>query len=176
MRPDAYLCPAQPRVPGPIRPHPSTTMLTEAILAYLHLAAILTMTVFITSEAALCRPEWLNAAVVRRLARVDVIYLFAAIAVLFTGLARIIWGMKGAAWYGAQPLLHIKVTLFVLAGLMSIKPTLAFLRWKKAVERDGSLPAEAEIRSVRRWIMFQAHLILVIPLAATLLARGVWTR
>ena len=43
--------------------------MTEALLAYAHFVAILSVVVFITSEAALCRAEWLNAAVVRRLAR-----------------------------------------------------------------------------------------------------------
>jgi len=56
--------------------------LLESLLAYAHFVAILSVVVFITSEAALCRAEWLNAAVVRRLARVDVIYLVAAVAVL----------------------------------------------------------------------------------------------
>ena len=61
-------------------------MTLEAILAYLHLLAILTMVVFIASEAALCRVEWLNAAVIERLAKVDMIYGIAAIAVLATSM------------------------------------------------------------------------------------------
>ena len=59
-------------------------MTTEALLAYAHFLAILTMTVFLASEAALCRKEWLNAAVVERLARVDLIYGISAIVVLLT--------------------------------------------------------------------------------------------
>ena len=60
-------------------------MLLESVLAYAHFLAIFSVVVFLTSEAALCRVEWMNAAVVRRLARLDLIYLFAAIAVLLTG-------------------------------------------------------------------------------------------
>ena len=74
-------------------------MTTEAILAYFHLLAIFTLIVFLTSEAALCRPEWMNADVVRRLALVDRVYGIAAGAVLLTGLARIYLGAKGAGWY-----------------------------------------------------------------------------
>lgn len=147
----------------------------EALLAYAHFAAILALVVFITSEAALCRAEWLNAAVVRRLNRVDLIYLFAALAVLATGVLRTVLGAKGVAWYWHQPLLHLKLTLFVVIGLMSVRPTLAFRRWLAALERDGSLPGEAEVRGVRRWIMIQAHLLMLVPLAATMLARGVGT-
>lgn len=151
-------------------------MLIESLLAYAHIVAILSVVVFLTSEAALCRSEWLNAAVVRRLARVDVIYVVAAVAVLLTGLARTWWGMKGAGWYWHQPLLHLKLTLFVVIGLISIKPTMSFTRWRKQLDATGALPDEAEVRGVRKLIMLEAHLLVLIPLAATLLARGVWTR
>lgn len=150
--------------------------MTEALLAYAHFVAILSLVVFITSEAALCRPEWMNAAVVRRLARVDLIYLAAAIAVIATGLARTYWGVKGVGWYWSQPLLHAKVGLFALIGLMSLKPTFAFIRWKRQLDATGALPAEAEVRGVRRWVMAQAHLLLVLPLLGAFLARGIWVR
>ena len=147
-------------------------MTLEAILAYLHLLAILTMVVFIASEAALCRVEWLNAAVVERLAKVDRVYGIAAVAVIATGVARSWWGVKGTAWYWTNPLLHLKLTLFVIVGLISIFPTLRYLRWRQALRTTGALPAEAEIRKTRKLVMIQAHIIAVIPLAAVFLARG----
>jgi putative membrane protein len=55
---------------------------------------------------------------------------------------------------------------------MSIKTTLMFIRWRKAVRASGALPAEAEVKTARRWVMIQAHIIAVIPLAAVFLARG----
>lgn len=151
-------------------------MLLESVLAYAHFLAIFSVVVFLTSEAALCRVEWMNAAVVRRLARLDLIYLFAAIAVLLTGLARTYWGLKGMGWYWHQPLLHIKVTLFALIGLLSLKPTFSFLRWRRQLDADGTLPSADDIRSVRRLVMIEAHVLVLVPLAAALLARGVWTR
>jgi hypothetical protein len=36
----------------------------ESLLAYLHIAAFLAIVVFMTSLAALCRPQWLNASAV----------------------------------------------------------------------------------------------------------------
>lgn len=151
-------------------------MTAEALLAYAHFLAILTMTVFLASEAALCRKEWLNAAALERLARVDLIYGISALAVLATGLARIGWGMKGSAWYWSQPLLHAKVTLFVVIGVMSIVPTMRILRWRKALRATGALPDEAQVRSTRRLVMIEAHLLVLIPLLAVFLARGVGTR
>ncbi len=147
-------------------------MTTEALLTYAHFLAILTMVVFLASEAALCRKEWLNAAVVERLARVDGIYGLAAVLVLLTGLARTWWGMKGSAWYWTQPMLHLKLTLFVVIALVSIVPTLRFIRWRKALRNTGALPGETEIRSTRRLVMVEAHLLALIPLAAVFMARG----
>jgi len=148
-------------------------VLIESLLAYAHFVAILTLVVFLTSEAVLCRPEWFNDAVLQRLARVDLIYLMAAMAVLASGLARTLWGLKGADWYWSQPLLLAKLALFVAIGLISLKPTLAFRSWRRRRGGGGSLPSTVEIRSVRGWIMFEAHVMLLIPLAAVFLARGI---
>ena len=147
-------------------------MALEALLAYAHILAILTMVVFLASEAALCRVAWLNAAVVERLAKVDRVYGIAAAAVLVTGIARTWWGMKGTAWYWTNPLLHVKLTLFVVLALLTIKPTFTFLRWRRELRATGALPDEAEIVKTRRLVMVQAHILPLIPLAAVFLARG----
>jgi putative membrane protein len=147
-------------------------MTFEALLAYAHLLAILTMVVFLASEAALCRTEWLNAAVVQRLARIDMIYGIASVAVLVTGLMRVFVGAKGAAWYGANPLLYVKFGLFVAIGLLSIKPTMTFIRWRRELHATGALPGTEAVRQTRKLIMVQAHMLPFIPLAAVFLARG----
>ena len=151
-------------------------MTTEALLAYAHILAILMTATFLASEAALCRREWMNAAVVERLVRLDLLYGISALALLATGLARTWWGMKGAGWYWSQPLLHAKVTLFVVIGLMSLGPTMRFLRWRRQLRATGALPAEAEVRGVRRLVMVEAHLMVLIPLLGVFLARGLGTR
>lgn len=147
-------------------------MIVESFLAYLHLVAILTMVTFIASEAALCRVQWLNAAVVERLVRIDLIYGLSALTVLATGIARTAWGIKGAGWYWGNPLLYLKLALFVTVGLLSVLPTRRFRRWRAALRADASLPAEPEIAATRRLVMIQAHVIAVIPLVAVFLARG----
>ena len=147
-------------------------MALEALLAYAHFLAILTLVVFIASEAALCRPEWMNAAVVHRISRVDMIYGIAAGVVVLTGVARTVSGMKGLGWYWSNGLLHLKLTLFIIVGLVSIKPTLTYRRWRRELAATGALPAEADVRQTRKWVMVQAHLIAVIPLVAVFFARG----
>ena len=144
----------------------------EPILAYLHIAAILALFVFLTSQAALCRSDWMNAAVVRRLARVDILYLIAAIAVLVTGVLRVVLGDKGVPTYMGNWLLHLKFTGFIVIALLSIGPTLAYRRWLKALNADGSLPSAAEVGKTRKLVMIEAHLGALLPLAATFMARG----
>ena len=151
-------------------------MILESLLAYAHLLAILTLVVFISSEAALCRPEWINPKVVERLATIDRVYGIAAGAVLLTGVARTWWGVKGTAWYWGNGLLHLKLALFIAVGLLSIKPTLMFIRWRRELRAGGAMPAEALVRQARKWVMVQAHLIAIIPLAAVFLARGFGAR
>ena len=53
-------------------------MALEALLAYAHILAIPTMLVFLASEATLCQVASMNAAVVQRLRRVDLIHAVAA--------------------------------------------------------------------------------------------------
>jgi putative membrane protein len=147
-------------------------MTVEAILSYLHLLAILTLVVFLASEAALTRTEWLNAAVVERLPKVDAIYGIAAVLVLVTGLVRIFFGVKGSSFYWHHPLLYVKLGMFIVVGVISIKPTLTYQRWRRELRAGGALPGADEVRATRRLVMIQAHIVPFIPLAAVFLARG----
>jgi putative membrane protein len=146
----------------------------EPLLAYLHIAAFLGMAVFLTSQAALARSEWLNGAVVQRLVRVDTLYWATVAVVLATGLARMVWGAKGWDWAATHPLLHAKVAVFVVMAALSWPNTRRLRDWSRRLVAGGGLPADAEIRRVRRRIMWVSHLMLLVPLAAVFLARG-WT-
>lgn len=150
--------------------------MTEALLAFAHLMAILMMATFLASQTALCRPEWINPAVLRRLVVVDGLYWASTLAVLATGLTRSFLGIKSAQWYWAQPLLHGKVTLLVLIALMSLVPTRRFLRWHRDAQAYNALPSPEQLRSTRRLVMLEAHLIILVPLLAVMLARGIGTR
>ena len=147
-------------------------MTLEAILASLHLVAILTLVTFMASQAAMCRIEWMNAAVVERLVLLDVIYQISMASVLATGLVRVFWGIKGVSWYATQPLLHLKITLFVVMVILSMAPTLAFRRWRRKLRATGALPGAEELRKVRRLVMVQSHILPVVAVIAVFWARG----
>jgi putative membrane protein len=145
-------------------------MLFEAALAYLHLSAVLALVVFSTSQAALLRAEWLNAAAVQRLKLVNRIYQACLLALLLTGLLRMGLGVKGLHWYAAQPLLWGKLIGLALLAWAAVGPSRAYHRW---VEPGAALPAAGDVAAVRKQVMRASHGMLIIPALAVLLARGV---
>ena len=147
-------------------------MWSDAILAYLHFASILTLIWFLAKEWTLLQagPEHLDA---RRLALADLFYFLAAMAVLASGLGRALAGAKPWAYYAGNPVFHIKISLFVLVALVSIKPTLLIMRWRKAAAADPAFRVAAhEWRLVRRLVLVEMHVFALIPLAAVMMARG----
>jgi putative membrane protein len=148
-------------------------MWLDALLAYLHYISIFTLIVFLTAEAVVLRPD-MTPEIRQRLARYDAVFGFAALAVLITGSLRVFYGAKGYGFYVHNPVFHLKVGLFILVGLMSIVPTINILRWKKQGKTlPNFVPTPAEIAKTRRWVMIESHLIIFIPLAAVLMARGI---
>ena len=147
-------------------------MWTDAILAYLHYGAIFTLIWFLAKEWTLLRAGAANVDV-ERIAAADAGFGIAAGVVLITGALRAVYGAKGWAFYAHNPAFHVKVGLFVLVGLISIAPTLRFLRWRKARRQNASFRVpETEWTRVRRLVMIELHLIALIPLAAVIMSRG----
>lgn len=149
-------------------------MWTDAILAYLHYAAIFTLLWFLAKEWTLLRAGAANVDV-ERIAASDAWFGIAAALVLVTGALRAAFGAKGWAFYAHNPAFHAKVTLFVIVGLVSIAPTLQFLRWRKARRADAAFRVpDAEWSRARRFLMIELHLIALIPLLAVVMSRGLW--
>jgi putative membrane protein len=67
----------------------------------------------------------------------------------------------------------VKVGLFLLVGVISIYPTLAFTRWKRSLAHDSAwrVPPE-EQRRIRRLITIELHLAGMIPVFAVIMSRG----
>jgi putative membrane protein len=143
----------------------------EALLAYLHYLAIMLIAAALTVELVLCRPG-LGAGQARLLARMDVLFFAAALGTLATGLIRIFWYAKGLAFYLPNPAFHAKMALYVVIALISIRPTLRFLRWKRILQQGEPAPADAEVLAVRRLIHLELALLALMPLLAVLMARG----
>lgn len=148
-------------------------MALDAVLAYLHYTAIFVLFSFFTVQVVLMRGTTLELDRVVLLGRSDLWAAGGAVAALFTGMLRLGLGAKGAAFYtGAWPF-YVKIALFVAVGLLSIRPTLAYIRWRRTMEKDPSWRVpEAERRAIRRTLMIEVHLAALIPVFAVMMARG----
>lgn len=147
-------------------------MWLDAVFAYLHYLAIFILFSFLTVQAMILRGP-LDHRAVRLLGRADMWYAGAAVAALATGMVRAGAGAKGGDFYFSSWPIYVKIAIFVAVGLMSIKPTLTFIRWRRACEQDPSwtVPA-AEHASTRKLVMAEVHLAALIPLVAVIMARG----
>jgi putative membrane protein len=147
--------------------------LAEVLTGYLHYAAMVLIAVMLTIELLTCVPG-LSDERVRFLARVDFAYLAAAVLALATGVARLSWFGKGAAFYVYNPVLYIKLALVVAVALISIPPTMQLLRWMRALKAGGSrVAAGYEVARMRRYMLAEVVLFTLIPLMAVLMARGI---
>jgi putative membrane protein len=145
---------------------------TSALMAFLHHLAAFTVVAALAVEVAIFKPP-LTVAQARRLQRTDLIFGAAAGVVLIVGMLRVAYFEKGPAYYWRDAFFLIKLGAFLLAGLISIHPTLTFLSWSKSV-KAGVAPEvpEARTRSVRMCMMLELTLLAVVLACAALMARG----
>ena len=148
-------------------------MTLDALLAYFHFAALIGITSLLIAELALIAQPAAPGQV-HRLRALHKLGGPLAMLTLASGFARVIWGAKGSAFYLSNPVFHLKVTLFIIVGLLSIYPTRKFVVWAAAAAASPpALPEAGDFARVRRVVTVQLALAAMIPLAATLMARGV---
>jgi putative membrane protein len=148
-------------------------MVTELVVAYLHFLSVLAVVGVVMTQLFLYKPG-LSATAARTLQVVDALYGAAALVVVATGFLRVYWVGKGPAFYTGNPMFHALWAGFLAVGLLSIVPTVHFMRWGKG-PRQGQAPAIAagSYKSVRRALMAEIHLLALMPLLAVLMARGI---
>ena len=113
-------------------------------------------------EFVVIRDE-LNARTTRRLALADLVLGVSAGVLLAVGLARVFYFEKGAAFYFSNGAFIAKLVLFVAVALLSIYPTIRFLRWRRH-------PDPAEVPAVRRVL----HLELIGVVLILYFAASIW--
>ena len=154
------------------------TVLTPEIaksagVAYVHYLSFMLCFAALVVERRLIRPD-----PDRRTATVmvitDVIYGMAALALLVSGIFRVLYFGQGSEFYTTNPLFWWKVGLYLSVGGLSLYPTLTYVLWAIPL-RKGELPKVSEALASRlAWILnIEIVGFALIPLMATLMARGV---
>jgi putative membrane protein len=118
-------------------------------------------------EFVLVRPG-LTAATAARIARIDLWYGILAAAIVVLGFCRAVFAAKGWAYYSHNGFFWAKITSFAAIGLLSVPPTLEFFRWR----RSSTAPADAAVKSVRRYLHIEVMLFVLLPIFAAAMARG----
>jgi putative membrane protein len=139
-------------------------------LAVAHHLLVFSLVAVLAAEAGLVR-RGMTGADVRRVAKIDASYGVLAVLILIVGFSRAVWGAKGWTYYAENPWFHAKMASFLAVGLLSIPPTVRFIRWRRAQKAGGSdAPADADVAGVRRWFYLQAVFLALVPAFAAAMA------
>jgi putative membrane protein len=109
---------------------------------------------------------------IKRISRIDAVYGLGAILVLAAGL--ILWFAVGkpAQFYSRNWIFHTKLTLFVVLGLLSIYPTVFFMKNRKGTDLDSEIEVPKTVIILLR---LELVLIIIMPILATYMSLGIGT-
>ncbi len=146
-------------------------MLADFLLASFHHLLVFGLVAMLVAESALLRGT-VDRTTLQRLAGIDRGYGLCAMLLIVAGVARVWFGIKGHDFYLHNPWFHAKLGAFVLVGLLSILPTVRFLRWRKALAVNPAyLPDAAEVAKLRGIVRFELVLVAAIFVLAAGMAR-----
>lgn len=140
--------------------------MAEILIRYAHFMGIIVLASLLVAEHILVNDK-LSSHDLKRILIIDASYGISAIVVLAAGLSLWLWVGKPATFYSANPVFHVKLSLFILMGILSIHPTRFYLKHRKSPEPFIQVP-----KSVVHVIRLETLLLVFIPLLAVFMARG----
>ena len=148
-------------------------MILNSIMATLHHIAAFAVTATLVYEFVAFRKN-LTVHEAKRILHVDTAYGISAAIVIIAGLLRVFYFEKGSAFYLNNTMYWIKMGLFILAGLISIYPTVRFLKWRTNLKEDKAPEfSDDEYKKIRLFVHLELVCILLILLVAPMMARGI---
>jgi putative membrane protein len=139
----------------------------DLVLAILHHLIVFALVAIIVVEFVKVR-SGIDAAAVRRVAAIDAWYGILAGLLVFVGFGRAIFAAKGWYYYSHNLFFWAKIGTFVAIGLLSIPPTISYLKWRKA----GATPTDEAVAIVRRYLWIEVVLFAPLLAFAAAMARG----
>lgn len=148
-------------------------IIVNSIMATLHHIVAFSLTACLVYEFVAYRKE-LTVAEARRIQRVDLVYGIAAGLMIVFGLLRVYFFEKGPNYYLSNHVFWTKMALFVIIGLLSIYPTIRYIKWNPMLA-EGKAPEipDAEFKNIRLMLWLEMVGLVLILFAAPLMARGV---
>lgn len=139
----------------------------DLVLAILHHFFVFALFGVLFSEFVVVR-RGMGAAAAARVAPIDVWYGIFAALILIVGFSRAIFAAKGWAYYSHNAFFWAKIGTFLVIALLSVPPTLAFMRWR----RTDTSPTDEAVASARSYLWMQVALFPLLPAFAAAMARG----
>jgi putative membrane protein len=144
-------------------------MTLELFLRYVHFVSIFAIVGCLVSEHILLKKR-LTRSDITRISIIDAVYGLAAMTLLAAGLTLWLSGAgKPAEWYSKNWIFHTKLTLVATVALLSVYPTIFFLKNRKGDPSEVvSVPA-----TIFMMIRISLLIVFIIPILAGLMSRGV---
>lgn len=144
----------------------------SALFAFLHHLAAFALFATLVVEFVLLKDD-LTLKSARRLQAVDLVYGISAALILVIGGLRVMYFEKGAEYYLHSTPFLLKMTLFLIVGLLSVVPTIEFFSWRKFLTQ-GQTPviSAAKLRTIRLILHLELVGLVLILLFAALMAKG----
>ena len=139
----------------------------DLVLAIVHHILVFSLFGVLFAEVVLVR-KGVDLATVTRVGRIDLMYGAVAGLIVIIGFSRAVFAAKGWAYYSHNLFFHLKIATFVVVGLLSVPPTIAYIRWRKA----GTAPTDDQVAGARRWLLAELALFPFILAFAAAMARG----
>jgi putative membrane protein len=144
----------------------------DVIFAILHFLLIFALVAIMAMELMLLRPG-LGGGKLAQLGGIDGAYGGAATALIVVGFLRVFFGATDSSFYLTNWVFWAKIAAFVVVGLLSIKPTIDILRWRReAKSNSGYLVPDGEVKAARTFVQAETLVFILIPIFASLMARG----
>ena len=139
----------------------------DLILAILHHFFVFALFGVLFAELVVVR-HGMDAAAAARIAPIDTWYGVLAALILIVGFSRAIFAAKGWDYYAHNAFFWAKIGTFAAIGLLSVPPTLAFLKWR----RSSASPTDEVVAKARRYLWMEVALFPLLPAFAAAMARG----
>jgi putative membrane protein len=147
-------------------------MIVDALLAWLHFMLVFGLCGCLLAELFFYGRE-LSRSTLRRLQRVDIAFGALAAAVVVSGVVRVIFSPKGAAFFVHNPIFWTKMGLFGALGLLSIAPTLHYIALGRTAAGEANIRVgDGAFKANRNYLFAEVILLLLIPCCAAFMARG----
>ena len=145
---------------------------TDLAFAIAHHILIFALAGVIAFEVGVVKPG-LTARDIARVGRADAWYGILALLILVVGFARANFAAKGWDYYSHNHFFWAKIGTFALVGVLSVQPTVQYIRWRRALKTDPTaLPGDGAIKTVRRFLWLEVFFFALIPVFAAAMARG----